>query len=228
MTAARQVHRVHTRDRRCQIRVALLSSHPLFRDGFRQALLAADQMVPVEAVRASEALTIAKEGLAEVLLIDVIDLPDGSIEMAEALARDYPKVRVILLADSERADDATAALEAGISGYVLKTIKGVELIEIVKDVHEGRCYIAPQLAARAIRLKYCDRLAAQDQRKLTHREAEVLSHLSSGMTNKEIAKKLNIGERTVKHHMTVILAKLNARNRVEAVLSAKQNDPSGR
>ena len=222
MTTAGHTSRVQARARsshRDQIRVALISSHPLFRDGFRQALLSTCHLVPVEGVRASDAVAMAREGLADVLLIDVLDLPGGSMEMAATLARDHPKVRIVLLSDSENAGDAAAALEAGISGYVVKTVESVELIEIVKNIHEGANYIAPQLAARAMRNRYCDPAVTDRPRKLTQREAEVFGHLSAGMTNKEIARELNISERTVKHHMTIILEKLNARNRVEAVLA---------
>jgi DNA-binding NarL/FixJ family response regulator len=224
MTAAVHPLPAHIRaqspDRR-EIRVALVSGHPLYRDGFRQALRAAPHMVPVEGVRASDAVAIARERLADVLLIDMLDLPGGTAELAATLARDHPEVRVVLLSDSEHAGDATAALEAGVSGFVLKTVQGAELVEIVQNIHEGGRYIAPQLAARAIRLKYADP-PAEKPRELTQREAEVLGHLSAAMTNKEIARVLNISERTVKHYMTVILDKLNARNRVEAALSARR------
>ena len=226
MTTAGQVHRAQLRaqsSNRNQIRVALISNHPLYRDGFRQALLSAHHMVPVEGVRTSDAISMAREGLADVLLIDVLDLPGGSIEMAATLARDHPKVRIVLLSDSEHAGDATAALDAGIRGYVLKTVEGVELIEIVKNIHEGESYVAPQVAARAIQLKYSAPAAAERPHKLTQREAEVFGHLSAGLTNKEIARALSISEKTVKHHMTIILEKLNARNRIEAILSATQN-----
>jgi DNA-binding NarL/FixJ family response regulator len=183
-------------------------------------------MVPVEGVRASDAITIAREGTADVLLIDLLDLPGGSMEMAATLARDYPEVRIVLLSGSEHADDATAALEAGISGYVLRTVEGVELIEIVKNIHEGGSYIPPQLAARAIQLKYSVPAPAERPSKLTQRETEVFGHLMAGMTNKEIARALSISEETVKHHMTIIMQKFKARNRVQAVLSATQNGPA--
>ena len=204
-----------------QLRVALISGHPLYRDGFAQALRTAHNMVLLEGGRAADAIAIAKERLADIVLIDLHDLTGGSIDMALSLARDYPEVRIVVLSDSERAIDATNALEAGISGYVHKTVQGAELLEIIRGIHEGRKYIAPQLPARAILLK-CSRPSAEKElSKLTPREEEIFVHVSRGMTNKEIARALQISEKTVKHHMSFIMKKLRVRNRVEAALAAR-------
>jgi DNA-binding NarL/FixJ family response regulator len=208
-----------------KLRVALISDHPLYRDGFAQALRTAQNMVLVEGVHPTDAVAIARERLADVIVVDVPGLPGASMDMVLALARDYPEVRIAVLGNSERINDARIAREAGF-GYILKTVQGPHLVEIVKTIHGGGSYIDPEMAARAISLK-SSRQHAKALRKFTRREEEILAILSRGMTNKEIGRVLNISEKTVKHHMTIIMQKLHVRNRVEVVVAARQDLTDG-
>jgi DNA-binding NarL/FixJ family response regulator len=178
----------------------------------------------VEGVCATDAITIAKDRRADVMLIDTNSLPGGSIELPRTLARDCPHMRIVLLSDSECPEDVTAALASDIRGYVLKNVQGSELVRIVKAIHDGASYIPPQLAARAIMPKrgVSTQPVDAERRNLTKREEAVLACVSRGLNNKEVARALQISEKTVKHHMTSIMAKLQVRNRVEAVLTVRQ------
>jgi len=115
--------------------------------------------------------------------------------------------------------DVTQALNAGVRGYVLKGVGSKMLAEILRDVASGQSYVSPTLSARLL-----SNLLQPEKRKidplgqLTGREAEILQLVAEGLSNKEVARRLALQEKTVKHHMTHVLAKLNVRNRTEAAL----------
>lgn len=212
------------------ILVAVIDDHPLFREGVAQTLQASTalQIVGVGANH-TDALRIAKETAPDVMLLD-IQLPGGGLEAARAIASLHTKTRIIILTASEEEEHVATALEAGASGYVLKGISGNELIRTVLAVHAGDTYVTPDLAARM--LKSLKRAAVQkperDVFSLTPREEDILDCVAVGQTNKEIAIRLNIGEKTVKHYMTNIMHKLQVRNRVEAALKAKSRAAQAR
>ena len=204
-----------------QIRVALISGHPLYREGFARILRTAGNMAFVEGACAADALAIARERAADVVVIDLYDLAGASMDMVLELARNYPKVRVAVLGDAEHVKEACTAPDTGISGYILKTVQGSELVDIIRTIHEGGTYVTPRPALRAALVK-SSRQRASEPRRFTPREEEIFALVARGRTNKEIARALNIAEKTVKHHMTIILQKMNARNRLEAVMTARR------
>src|SRR5262249_27611096 len=131
-----------------------------------------------------------------------------------------PGVRTVILTASESELDVASALQVGARGYILKGMSGAEVVETVRAIYNGQSYVAPSLAARLLiqmgeRAEGAARKPGND---LTSREEEILSLVSRGMTNKEIASCLKLTERTVKHHMTSIMRKSKVRNRVEAML----------
>lgn len=125
-----------------------------------------------------------------------------------------------MLTASESELDVASALQAGARGYILKGSSGAEVVETVRAIFKGESYVAPSLAARLLIQmgKRNEVVANKPVSDLTAREDEILALVSSGMTNKEIANRLRLTERTVKHHMTSIMRKSNVRNRVEAML----------
>lgn len=206
------------------IRVAVVDDHPLFRAGVMQTLAETEglQVVGVGATGA-DVLRIAQDHLPDILLLDV-NIPGGGIEAAASVAELCPFVKVVMLTVSERDDHVTAALRAGARGYVLKGVSGPELLNTLLSVQGGNSYVSPALAARL--LSQIRRPAvpplARTGTDLTNREDEVLCLVSAGKTNKEIARELDLSEKTVKHHMTNIMQKLQVRNRVEAVLASRR------
>jgi DNA-binding NarL/FixJ family response regulator len=188
-----------------------------------QALRKAANMAPVvKGACAADAVVIANDGRADVILIDVHNLPGGNAELLRTLVHDHPAQRIVVLSASERPSDAVTALEAGVSGYVVNSVEGFELVEIIKAIHAGRAYISPQLAVRAISFKYSHQTA--DERRFTRGEEQVFAHVSRGMTNKEVGSALHIGEKTVKNYMTSIMKKLHVRSRVQAVLAGSRDN----
>ncbi len=136
-------------------------------------------------------------------------------------------MRRVMLTASEQDADVDAALELGVAGYILKGTSGPELIRAVTAIHGGDNYVTPSLAARLLsktRPRPAPhapvRRADDDEADLSGREEGILALVAQGLTNKEIAYRLGLSEKTVKHHMTNILQKLQVRNRVEAVLLA--------
>lgn len=201
------------------IRILVVDDHPLFLDGL-VATLSADEELDVVAtgVDAASALRGAREHLPDLALLDVA-MPGGGIEAARLIGSVSSATRVVMLTSSENEDDLLAAMEAGAKGYVLKGVAGRELRIILKSVHRGEVYVAPGLAYAMIkglsRPRVADPLA-----ELTTRERDVLELVAAGLSNAEIGGRLGLAEKTVKHHMTAILGKLEVGSRVEAALLA--------
>lgn len=206
-----------------RIRIAVVDDHPLYSHGVVEALRsnAAFEVVG-QGATADQAVRIAGEQLPDVLLLD-ISLPGGGIEAARIIAARCPLVKVVILTASETEEHVVQALEAGACGYIVKGISADELIATVKGIQLGETYVTPSLAARLLaRLSRRKASNENDIAALTSREEDILELVATGQTNKEIARKLGISEKTVKHFMTNIMQKLQVRNRVEAALAAKR------
>ena len=202
------------------IRIAVIDDHPMFREGAVQTLACTEGIEVVgEGATAADALKVAEELRPDVMLLD-ISLPGGGVEAAASIARACPSVRAVMLTASESELDVASALQAGARGYILKGSSAAEVVETVRAIFKGESYVAPSLAARLLIQmgKRNEVVANKPVSDLTAREDEILALVSSGMTNKEIANRLRLTERTVKHHMTSIMRKSNVRNRVEAML----------
>ncbi len=131
-----------------------------------------------------------------------------------------------MLTVSEREDDVSAAMAAGVRGYVLKGVGGAELARIVRSVAAGETYVSPALAASLLvsmqQRWTTSQIPKSPEADLTLREEQILGQASLGQTNKEIARHLQLSEKTIKHYMTNVLQKLQARNRVEAIIEARR------
>jgi len=204
------------------IRVVVVDDHPVFREGVTCCLERAGGFeVIAHGGSADEAIRIAREMKPDLVLLD-INMPGNGIEAARRIAAEYPSVKTVILTASENEEHVAAALEAGARGYIVKGVSVSDLVRTVRAVHCGESYVSPGLAARLLTQMQKKRATGRDepeQPDLTIREEEILGHVSNGLTNKEIAKRLAISEKTVKHYMTNIMQKLQVRNRVEAVMS---------
>lgn len=203
------------------IRTALIDDHPLFRDGVRQTLShAGDIKVVAEGTCADDAIHIAQSMSPDVMLLD-INMPGSGIAATTSITEAHPDIKIALLTVSENESDVAAAMASGARGYILKGISGSELVQIIRAIHGGQSYVAPALAAvmlRKLRQVEPPPFEAAAGEQLTAREDQILCQVAQGLTNKEIARNLSISEKTVKHYMTLIMQKLQVRNRVEAVL----------
>jgi DNA-binding NarL/FixJ family response regulator len=209
-----------------QIRIAVVDDHPLLREGVVGTLCAAGLDVVGEGASAADAVRIAAEHAPQVMLLD-ISMPGGGVEAARAIAKAHPGIRTIVLTVSEREDDVIAAMEAGARAYILKGVGGPELLATIRAVSRGETYIAPQIAARVLsrmqrRVNGDASKAKAVESELTLREEQIMDQVAKGLTNKEIALKFSLSEKTVKHYMTSVMQKLQVRNRVQAVLALQK------
>lgn len=205
-----------------KISIAVIDDHPLMRDGVVATLSGcADFDVVATGGCADDAVRIAETYQPQMMLVD-LSMPGGGLEAAGRICSTHRAIKVIILTVSEREDDVIAAMSTGVAGYILKGISGADLVATLKAVSIGETYITPNLAARLLsknRSASAKSPARDPVIQLTAREEQILVELKQGATNKEIARKLALSEKTVKHYMTSVLQKLRARNRVEAALT---------
>ena len=201
------------------IRVMVADDHPLFLEGVITALRSSENVTVVgQATDAADAVRVAREQMPDIALLD-ISMPGGGLQAARDIATACPATKIVMLTVSEDEDDVLAALKAGASGYLLKGVSPRELITVIRTVCAGEVYVAPAQASRMLRELTRPRPASPLD-ELTAREREVLELVATGLGNQEIGLRLGLAEKTVKHYMTNILAKLQVRSRVEAALLA--------
>lgn len=206
-----------------RVRVILVDDHPLFREGVAYTLQSeADIDVVGQGASLAEAVQLAQKLAPDVALFD-IGIPGGGIQAAAAALATCPEMKLIMLTASADENDLVAALNAGAQGYVLKGVSARELVSVVRSVWAGERYITPSLAGNLLTsLAAAKQPAADPLDELTGRERQVLDLVAAGLSNKEVAERLFLSEKTVKHYMTIIMEKLGVRNRVEAALAAQR------
>ncbi len=201
-----------------EISLAVIDDHPLFREGVIRSLTEMDGFSIVgEGSSKEDALRIATEHRPDILLLD-ISMPGGGLDAISLILGQMPDQKIVMLTVSEASDDVMAALKSGAKGYVLKGVGSRMLADIIRSIAAGDSYVAPTLSARLISENGS---AAQVNpfNALTDREREVLELASAGLSNKHIGLKLDLHEKTIKHHMTQIFAKLEVSNRTEAAMA---------
>ena len=211
------------------IRVLLADDQALVRAGFR-ALLDAEEDIDVvgEAVNGAEALTLAKQLLPDVVLMD-IRMPElDGIAATGALARDEAlgSVRVLVLTTFESDDTVVDALRAGASGFLVKDTDPADLVRAIRTVAAGDALLSPGATRRLIAqvIGRPARPASHPRvlQELTPREREVMALVAEGLTNDEIAEQLVVSPLTAKTHVSRIMLKLGARDRAQVVVTAYQ------
>jgi DNA-binding NarL/FixJ family response regulator len=158
------------------------------------------------------------------MLLDV-SMPGSGLAAADTIARNWPNVKIVMLTVSESEDHVHQALASGARGYILKGASSTELVDTLRLIARGEHYVTPTLAARVLAAaRRTSKVPVQEEPfpDLTRREEQILDRVANGLTNREIAKSLEIGEKTVKHYMTSIMQKLRVRNRVEAALAFRK------
>ncbi len=199
------------------IRIMIADDHAVVRQGLRMFLTLDPSLEIVgEATNGKEALQQAREIKPDVVLMDLLMPVMDGIEATAAIKRELPDTEVIALTSVLEDSSVIGAIRAGALGYLLKDTKAEELIQAIKAAYEGQVQLSPQAAARLMR----EVRAPESPETLTERETEVLRLLAEGHSNKEIAQILTIGEKTVKTHVSSILAKLNVSSRTQAALYA--------
>lgn len=197
-----------------RIRVLLADDHAVVRAGIRQFLDSApDLTVIAEADDGEAARRLIAEHRPDVAVLD-IQMPKATgIEVARWCRANEPTTGTLILTAYDEDPYIQAGLAAGANGYVLKTASPAEMIQAVRDVHEGKQVLDPSIRLRAI-----SRTATYEP--LSERELEVLALAGKGFTNKAISAQLVISDRTVQGHLARIYGKLQASTRTEAVMRA--------
>jgi DNA-binding NarL/FixJ family response regulator len=212
------------------IRVLLTDDQPLIRTGFRMILEeTADIDIVGEAQDGTEAVRLAAELDPDVILMDVRMPGVDGIEATRRIVARNPVARVLIVTTFDLDEYAFSALRAGASGFVLKDVPVDELARAIRAVATGDAVVSPRITRRLLDVYTThlpDRPSGTGGRtraalgQLTPREQEVLLAVATGLSNTEIAEKLVVSEATVKTHVGSILAKLDLRNRVQAVIFA--------
>lgn len=208
-----------------RISVLLADDHALFRDGLVSLLSMQDEIEVVGiASDGQEALEKARELVPDLILMDIKMPRLNGLEATRLIKEEMPHIRIVMLTVSEDDHDLFEAIKNGAEGYLLKTLNAQELVDLLKGVFRGEAPIS-----RTTARKILHEFALQSRRsepeiiprgELTRRETEVMQLVSEGATDKEIAVRLTISQRTVKNHIHNILDKLHLQNRVQAATYA--------
>ncbi len=210
------------------LRVCVVDDHPMFRMGVVRALEdEAGIHVVGEGATADDAVALFQAHRPEISVLD-LSMPGGGHAAIRALRAMDGNALIVVLTASEQDSDVYEALKAGASGYVLKGVEAATLADVLRRVADGETIISNGLAARVLsdlteRLQpdaaVTDAITSDPAMpKLTPREEQILTLVAEGNSNKEIARLLSLREKSIKHVMTRVLKKLQARNRTEAAM----------
>lgn len=200
-----------------KISLVVVDDHPMFRSGVSRSLTDLGFEILAEGVSADDAVSLAVEHCPDAMLVD-ISMPGNGLTSIQTILTRCPSIKVIILTASENGDDVRRAILSGAAGYVLKGIGSRDLASVVRTVILGGSYVPPELNAKLATEQAAASALEQQRDELSEREREVMDLISVGMSNKLVARKLGLHEKTVKHHVTRIFAKLQVTNRTEAAL----------
>jgi two-component system, NarL family, response regulator DevR len=204
-----------------KITVFLLDDHEVVRRGVRDLLDASGELEVIgEASTAQEALSRIPAVRPQVAVLDV-RLPDGNgVEVCRAIRSDHPEIACLMLTSYSDDEALFEAIMAGAAGYVLKQIRGNDLVAAVKHVATGASLLDPALVGRVMaRLRNPPQ---EDERlsRLSDQERRILDLIAQGMTNRQIANELHLAEKTIKNYVSNLLMKLGMERRTEAAVFA--------
>ena len=212
-----------------KIRVYLLDDHEVVRQGLRALLESAGDIEIVgESGSAVDATHRIPALHPDVAVLDA-RLPDGSgIEVCREVRAVDPAIGALILTSYDDDEALFAAIMAGAAGYVLKEIKGTDLVTAIREVAAGNSLIDPTLTTRVLERVRHPQVLAPELAELTEQELKLLGFIAEGMTNRQIAEQMFLAEKTVKNYVSSILAKLGLERRTQAaVLASKLLGPRG-
>ena len=205
------------------MRVFLLDDHEVVRQGLKFLLESSGDIEVVgESGSAEEAASRIPALRPDVAVLDG-RLPDGSgIEVCRTIRSVDPSIQALILTSYDDDEALFAAIMAGASGYVLKDVRGTDLIETIRRVAAGQSMIDPALTARVLERVRNGPATAPELAELTEQELKLLGYIAEGLTNRQIGEKMFLAEKTVKNYVSSILAKLGLERRTQAAVLASK------
>ena len=195
-----------------KIRILVVDDHILMRIGLISSLnKQPDMEVVAEAEDGMEAIGVYRAHRPDVVILDMRMPNKSGVEVIASLRQEFGAVRILVLSSYSGGHEISAAMQNGASGYVLKNMPLSRLLDSIRRVHAGEIVCLPEIARS---------IAGRQASNLSNRELEVLTLISKGMSNKEVAAELKLAEGTVKLHVSSILAKLGVMDRTQAILVA--------
>jgi len=207
-----------------EIRVLIADDHAVVREGTRQILeQEPDLKVVAEAADGGEAVKLTGSSKPDVAIIDISMPRVDGIEATRQIKALYPQVAVLILTAYDDDQFVFSLIEAGAAGYLLKSVRGSELVDAVRAVYSGESVLHPSIARKVLN-RFVPSLGKGQRREppetLSQREMEVLHLATQGLSNQDIADKLSLSLRTVQAHLGHIFNKLGVSSRTEAVVRA--------
>ena len=205
----------------CVINVFLLDDHEVVRRGLHELLTAeGDIKVVGEAGTVEEAIELAPALRPDVAVLDA-RLPDGSgIDACREIRSADPSIQGLILTSFEDDEALFAAIMAGASGYLLKRIRGTDLVDAIRRVASGQSLLDPAVTQRVLERIRNSQYLPDELKALTEQERRILGHVADGMTNRQIAAHMGLAEKTVKNYVSSLLSKLGLERRTQAAILA--------
>jgi two-component system, NarL family, response regulator LiaR len=206
------------------IRILLVDDHDMVRLGVKTYLMTEPDIEVVgEANSGEQAVQVVTELRPDIVLMDLVMGGMDGVAATREVLKVCPETKVLVLTSFLEDEKVLPALEAGASGYLLKTVLGDELTRSIRKVVGGETVLEPQVAAKVVANLQKPKIAAVSRDVLTEREMDVLRLIAQGMSNQQIGEALFIGIKTVKTHVSNVLAKLQVEDRTQAAILAIKN-----
>lgn len=204
------------------LKILIIDDSPIFREGLGRLLNGTHFCKVVDHTSdVDDAIVKIQKTDPEVVIMDIILSHYDGFTAIQMILDTNPGIKVIILTNSESEENMLHAIKLGVHGYLLKSVEANELLQVLRRLPQGETYVAPGIAAKILK-NYTTENPHKDY--LSPREKEVLKLVVKGLTNKEIARSLNISESTVKNHLTSTMEKFHVNNRVEAAIHFLEND----
>lgn len=201
--------------------IVLLDDHPIVLAGLTDLIGQMGKFDVLATGRdAADAVALWREKRPDLIMMD-LHMEGDVLQAIATISTGADAVPVIVFTASDSVDDCTAALAHGAQGYVVKGASGNEIFQALDVVAAGRDYVSSDLAARMVREMRCPARRNEDDIRLSFREEQIVSQLMHGASNKVIAEKLRLSEKTVKYYMTQIMQKYEVENRLQVVIAAQ-------
>lgn len=205
------------------IRLMLVDDHAVLRDGLRNIISLVDDIEVVgEAVSGDDALLQVERCKPDMILMDINMPMKNGVEVTGILKKKYPQIKILVLTMHSHEEYFMSAIREGADGYLLKDAPSDQVVDAIRTVARGESVIHPSMTRKLLAF-HQQKQTQQEDTTLTEREKEVLLCLVEGLSNKEIADRLYISDKTVKIHVSKIFKKLNVKSRSQVVIHAVQH-----